>query len=121
MFFHTPLCPAPQIRPSRNMIMENKERANKTGGVGLEQVGKARFDAGGLVEEREKTPGAGESGRDAHAVLPGLNLNANEGRTLLLDLDDSNCLAIYEEKVRPPNGVHGWVADPSFPNFRPGD
>src|ERR1017187_812575 len=69
------------------------------GGVGLEQVGKAGLDSCGLVEERERTARRRESCRNSLAILLRLDLDANEGCTLLLSLDDPESPAVSEEEI----------------------
>lgn len=69
------------------------------GGVGLQQVREAGFDAGGLIKEGEGSPRGWESLGDAFAVLLGLDFDTDEGRAFLFGLDGAGGLAIDKEEI----------------------
>lgn len=66
---------------------------------GIEAVGEASLDAGGLVEEGKRVPGPGEVGRHALGILTGLKLDAGERGPHCLGLDHTGRLAVHIEKV----------------------
>jgi len=56
-------------------------------GIGVETVGEAGFDAGGLVGKGERVVPGGKSDRQPFGVALGLDLDAGQGDADLLRLD----------------------------------
>ena len=59
-----------------------KANTGRERGAGIEAVGEAGFDAGGLVGERQRVAPAGQAGGQALGVFVGLGLDAGQGRRL---------------------------------------
>src|ERR1035438_3186956 len=68
-------------------------------GVGFEEVGEARLDAGRLVAEGEGAARRGKIPGEADAVLGGLDLDADQGNASLFGLHDTGSVAIDVEEV----------------------
>src|SRR5262249_26329972 len=77
--------------------MEGEDRA--TAGVGVEEAGEARLDAGRLVGERQRQPGDGQPGRETLTVLGTLYFDADEGLADLLGLDHAHGPPVDDEEV----------------------
>ena len=78
-------------------FVEGEKRA--AAGVGIEQISEPRFDAGALVEERQRTPVGGQDVGQAGAVFLGLSFHADKGVTLGLGFHDSRGPAVHVEQV----------------------
>jgi len=79
-------------------------------GFGVEAVGEEGFDAGALVEERQRlVPGRRDVGQ-AGAVLFGLKLDAAEGCAGGLGLDGADGFAVHEQQVAGEAGLEGEFA-----------
>jgi len=74
-------------------LVEGKDRARARDGV--EAVGEAGFDSGGLVGKRQRTAPPRQSGGQALGVFVGLGFDAGEGDALFLGLDHTGGLAIH--------------------------
>ena len=68
-------------------------------GVGIESVGEAGFDAGGLVGKRQRVAPARQAVGQALGVFVRLGLDAGEGDAFLLGLDHPGGLAVHIEQV----------------------
>ena len=68
-------------------------------GIGIEAVGEAGFDAGGLVAEGERPEPGGEYVGEAMRVLVGLDLDTGEGMAGRLRLHHPGGLAVDVEEI----------------------
>ena len=68
-------------------------------GVGFEEVGEARLDAGGFVAEGEGPAWRGEVLGKPDAVFGGLDLDTDQGNAGLLGFHDAGSVAIDVEEV----------------------
>ena len=77
--------------------MESKHWARAR--CGIEIVGEAGLDTGGLVGKRQRVLPTGESFRQSLCVFIRLNLDTGQCRTLFLGFDDASGLTIDIQKI----------------------
>ena len=77
--------------------MERKNTAAAR--LGIETVGEAGFDAGALIEQRQRPDLRGQFGRKALAVLFRLDFDPGQRDAFLLGFDYPSCFTIDIEEI----------------------